>query len=896
MALIATTPLEKLFNPRSIAIFGASASGTSVGSRVFANIRDGGFEGPLYPVNPKHDEVEGVTCYRSVADIPEQVDLAVIATPARTIQKILKDCAAAGIRDAIVLSAGFREMGADGEALEQALNDTARRYGIRFMGPNCVGLVRPWLDMNATFLKSSMPRGNLALVSQSGALCSAIADYAEPHHLGFSALVSLGNSANIDFGEMLDNLATDHKTEAVLLYVEGVRDARSFISSLRALTRIKPVIVLKAGRHQKGSNAAHTHTGALIGSDDVFDAALERAGAVRVDTFGQLFAAAEILAARNRSAGPRLAIVTNGGGAGVLAADRAGNLHVELPPPSDSTIATLDDVLPAYWSRSNPVDILGDAKAETYAKAVTTCLEDPSFDGLLVVLIPQAVTPATDAAKALISAIPKNNRKPVIACWMGETSVSDGRKILSDHGIPEFNTPESAVEAFSYLARHHRNRMLSLETPGPLGDTSPPDIDGVRMIIGSALSEGRKMLSDVESKAVLRAFSIPVNTTLEASSAARAVVAAETLGFPVAIKIESPDITHKSDVGGVRTNIMTSADVQLAWREIMESARTLAPDARIDGVTVEKMAAIQDGRELVIGVSRDPVFGPTILFGAGGQMVEILRDSAVTLPPLNAILAGRLIERTRVSRLLEHFRNIPAVDRQAIIDVLMRISDLVCEFPEILELDINPLIAGSNGVLAVDARIRIARSSARAGRHDHLAIAPYPRELQREEILSDGTRLIIRPIRPEDAESEQEFVRSLSAQTKKMRFMHALNELSPAMLARFTQIDYGREMALVAVTEEDGRTVQQGVARYTINTDGVSCEFAVVVSDNLRHMGVGTLLMQALMEAARIHGMTRIQGSVLKENKPMLELMDDLGFYRSSDPDEPGVVLVERTV
>jgi acetyltransferase len=894
MSLVAEIPLEKMFNPRSIALFGASESGRSVGSRVYANLLDGSFKGAVYPVNPKYDSLGDARCYRSVADLPDDVDLAVIATPARTIRDILRECADAGIGEAIVLSAGFREMGADGEAMEQALNDTARRHGIRFIGPNCVGLMRPWTDMNATFLKSMTPPGNLALVSQSGALCAAIADYAEPNHIGFSALVSLGNSANVDFGEVLDYLAADQQTEAVLLYVEGVRDARSFISSLRALTRIKPVVVLKAGRHQKGSTAATTHTGALIGSDDVFDAALERAGAVRVDTFGQLFAAAEILAARNRSTGQRLAIITNGGGAGVLAADRAGSLHVDLPPPSRDTVAVLDTILPPYWSRSNPVDILGDAKAETYAAAVSACLADPAFDGVLVVLIPQAVTPATDAARAVIGAIPKNNRKPVIACWMGETSIAEGRDLLSENGIPEFGTPESAVEAFSYLARHHRNRMLALETPGPLGEVSSPDIDGVRMIIQGALAEGRDMLNDVESKAVLRAFAVPVNTTLEASSAARAVVAAETLGFPVAIKIESPDITHKSDVGGVRINVMTGADVHIAWREIMAGAKAHAPDARIEGVTVEKMAAIEDGRELVIGVSRDPVFGPTILFGAGGRMVEVLRDSAVSLPPLNAILAGRLIERTRVSRLLGTFRNSPPADRQAVIDVLMRISDLACEFPEIVELDINPLIAGSNGVLAVDARIRIARSPARVGRHNHVAIAPYPRDLVREARLADGTGLTIRPIRPEDAQSEQEFVRGLSPQTKKFRFMHALNELTPSMLARFTQIDYGREMALVAIRETDGKAVQQGVARYTINADGRACEFAVVVGDGLRHMGVGTLLMEALMDAARAHGLSVIRGGVLSENLAMLDLMGDLGFSRRTDPDEPGVIIVER--
>lgn len=896
MTINANIPFDRMFNARSVAVFGASTADGHVGSKVLANLIDGGFEGKLYPINPNHDEIAGLTCYHKIGDVPEPVDLAVIATPAKTIREILRECAEAGIGDAVVLSAGFREIGPEGKAMEDGLIETARRYGIRFMGPNCVGIVRPWNKMNATFLKSSTPAGNLALVSQSGALCSAIADYAAPHNLGFSALVSLGNSTDIGFGDMLGFLANDPKTEAVLLYIEGVRDARKFISAMRTVTQVKPVIVLKAGRHTRGSKAASTHTGALIGSDAVFDAALERAGAVRVLSFGQLFAAAEILSAKTRAGGDRMAIITNGGGAGVLAADRAGDLNLDMPQPSPETLETLNNLLPPFWSHANPVDILGDARPEAYKAAVEACMKDQNFDGVLVMLTPQAMTEATDAAKAVVEALPKGNRKPVVACFMGETSVSEGRKYLNDHGIPDFGTPEGAVEAFSYLARHQRNRMLALETPGPLNDLAAPDLEGARLIIQAVLSEGREMLSDLESKAILRAFTIPVNTTIEATSVSKAVIAAETLGFPVAIKISSPDITHKSDVGGVKIGIMSAPDVQVAWREIMESAKAAKPDADIVGVTVEKMAAVSDGRELVIGVSRDPVFGPTILFGAGGRLVEVLRDSAVSLPPLNAVLAERLIARTRVSKALGAFRNTPAVDREAIVHVLMRISDLVCEFPEIQELDINPLIAGPEGALAVDARIKVTRVPAKAGRHDHMAIAPYPRELVTHEVLPDGTRLTIRPIRPEDAQSEQEFVRALSAQTKKFRFMHAINELSPAMLARFTQIDYGREMALLALTEVDGKFIQQGVARYTINPDGRTCEFAVVVADGLRNMGIGTRLMHSLMDAARGHGLLRIEGSVLSENTAMLDLMMELGFSKARSAEDPGVVIVERAL
>ena len=888
------SPHETLFNPKSIAVFGASESATSVGSKVHANLLAGGFQGPVVAVNPKYQQVRGQTCYRTIAEVPDKIDLAVIATPAATIPGIMADLGEAGISSAIVLSAGFRETGDEGKRLEGRLIEAARKAGVRFIGPNCVGLVRPWLGMNATFLNSDTPQGRLAIVSQSGALCSAISDYAGPHHLGFSAVVSLGNSTNLDFGEVLQFLATDPKTDAILLYVEGVQKASGFLSGLRIAARSKPVIVLKSGRHVQSSKAANTHTGALIGSDAVFDAALSRSGAVRAETFGQLFAAAEILSASKRAAGRRLGIVTNGGGAGVLAADRAGDMGLDVPDISDKTRKALDAILPAFWSRSNPVDILGDASAEKYGAAVKACLDDEGLDGVLVMLTPQAMTDATAAAQAVVDAVPKRTRKPVLACWMGATSVTEGRRLLSENGIPDFVTPERAVEAFSYLAQHQRHQRLALEVPGPLADVATPDVTGARMIIDTALRDGRTMLNDIESKAVLRTFRIPTNMTVEANTATEALVAAETVGFPVAMKILSPQISHKSDVGGVMLGLMSAADVMQAFREITERAKALRPEAEIAGVTVERMAEVDDARELVVGMSRDPVFGPVIMFGAGGTMVEILRDNAVALPPLNAVLADRLIDRTRVSRLLDAFRDRHAVKRQAVVDVLLRVSDMVCELPEIAELDLNPLFAGPDGVICVDARIAIARPPSKDGSYDHMAIHPYPRHLMREARLSDGRLLTIRPIRPEDAEAERSFVRNLSPQAKRFRFMGTVNELSPQMLAQFTQIDYRTEMALVALVGEEGAEEQIGVARYAINPDRRSCEFAIVVGDQVQHQGIGTRLMKALMEAARDHGLTVIEGTVLRENGPMLHLMAELGFTVERVPDDPEVVQVHR--
>ena len=887
-------PLTPLFDPTSIAVFGASTSGKGVGSQVYANLLSSGFEGPIVPINPKYEKIGEKLCYRHIDDVGAHIDLAVIATPAPTIPGIIRDCAKVGTKHAIVLSAGFGEMGEKGREAEAELLETARRRGVRLLGPNCVGLVRPPIGMNATFLKSATPVGRLALISQSGALCSAISDWAGPNHLGFSALVSLGNSADLGFGDVLQYLASDPHTDAILLYIEGVRHARSFISALRAAARAKPVIVLKSGRHVQSSKAATTHTGALIGSDAVFDAALERAGAVRVDTFGQLFAAAEILSAHRRAGGNRLGIITNGGGAGVLAADRAGDFNIELTPPSQMTITALDKVLSPNWSRGNPIDIIGDATADQFGAALSVCMDDRAFDGILVMLTPQSMTDATAAAQTVVDAVGKRPRKPVLACWMGEVSVRAGRELLSSNGIPDFTTPERAVEAFSYLARHHANRLLAQETPGPLSDLEPVDLEGARMIIQAALADGRSMLSDVEAKALMRCFHIPISTTLPADSAASALIAAETVGFPVAMKINSPQISHKSDVHGVRVNIANASDVKLAFGEIMEAAATARPDATLLGVTVERMAEIKDARELLIGVSRDPVFGPSIMFGAGGTMVEVLRDSSVTLPPLNEVLANRLIKRTRVARLLDAVRDRSAVDRKAILEVLRRVSELVTELPEVRDLDINPLFAGPDGAIAVDVRVVVQRPPAGDGPFDHLVIAPYPKHLVREYHLDDGTALTIRPIRPEDAEHEQAFVRDLSPQARQLRFMGTLKELSPAMLSQFTQIDYAREMALVAMTRVNGKVRQQGVARYYINDDNTSCEFAIVVSDTLQHQGIGTKLMKVLMEAARGHGLTSIEGTVLTRNPPMLDLMKELGFTIEKTPIEGDAVQVER--
>nr|MCU0935688.1 acetate--CoA ligase family protein [Gammaproteobacteria bacterium] len=696
--------LDRLFNPHSVAVFGVGERPDSLGSLMFQNLLAGGFKGKIFAINPNHTEVQGQKCYATVREVAGPVDLAVIATPAATVPDIVYQCGEQGVRAALVVSAGFAESGPDGARLQQAMLETAQRYGMRLVGPNCLGMLRPRLGLNVTFCRGTALPGDLALISQSGAICTAILDWAEPHQVGFSAVVSLGDAADVDFGDILDYLALDPQTHGILLYVEGTQHTRGFISALRAAARLKPVVVIKSGRHAVSTRAAISHTAALIGADDVFDAVLERAGAVRANTIDDLFSAAQILSSGVRVEGNRLAIITNAGGPGVMATDRAVELGCEVPALSEPTLQALNKALPPHWSHGNPIDILGDATPDRYQEAVAACLKDDSFDGVMVILTPQAMTQPTDAAKAVEKAA-RRSQKPVLACWMGERQVAEAWSLFSSKRLPRFRTPEATVEAFHYLAAYHRNQKLLLQVPGPLSYHDQPDVEGARLIIDGVLSERRKVLTPIESKAVLAAFRIPVVQTIQAHSANESLVAAESLGFPVAMKVSSPDIIHKSDVGGVRLNIRNAQAVRSTFNELMTETGRQFPDARITGVTVERMFDTSHGRELLVGVKRDRAFGPVISFGAGGTMVEVLRDRAVALPPLNRFITRSLIGRTRAARLLAQFRNLPPADMAAVENVLLRVSEMVCELPQLVEMDINPLIADENGAVAVDARI-----------------------------------------------------------------------------------------------------------------------------------------------------------------------------------------------
>jgi acetyltransferase len=883
--------LRGLFEPRSVALVGASERAEKVGGRILENLLGGGFQGELFAVNPKYSTVRGLPCVASIGQLARSVDLAVIATPAPTVPGIVEECGRAGIRAAVVITAGFAEAGAAGKELERALLEAARRCGVRLLGPNCIGLMRPPLGLNATFARGQALAGSLALVSQSGAVCTAMLDWATPNDIGFSSVVSLGGSSDLDFGEVIDYLAVDARTRHILLYMEGVRDGRRLVSSLRAAARAKPVILMKVGRHPAGSRAAVSHTGAIVGNDDVFDAVVRRTGVVRVDSMRELINAAQALASHMRPGGERLAIVTNGGGPGVMAADRAADLGIPLASLAPKTIARLQRALPANWSHGNPIDLIGDAGPDRYRAAVSACLDDEGVDGVIAILTPQAMTHAEDAALAVIEAA-RASPKPVLACWMGQASVASARVRLRNAGLSVFRSPEIAVETFAHLAAFYRNQLALLEAPGPLAASQAPDIEAARALIGAALGAGRNVLSATESKALLAAFRIPVAHSVVVASADDAARAATAVGYPVAMKIESPDITHKSDVGGVRLALADADAVRAAYLEMMRAAARHSPKARLHGVSIEAMVTRAHGRELMAGIARDPIFGPAITFGAGGIAIEVLKDRAVALPPLNAILVENMIRATRVAKMLGDFRNLPAVDRAALDAVLLRVSEIACELPEVEELDINPLIADESGAVAVDARVALRAVPPQRQRYAHLAIQPYPAALATCARLADGAEVTLRPIRPEDATLEREFVAGLSQESLRLRFLNAVRSLTPAMLARFTQIDYDREMALIAVCAQDGRERQVGVCRYITLPDGATCEYAIVVADAWQGRGLGRLMMSRLAAIARERGLATMMGLVDSTNSGMLKLCSAQGFAIAPEPGDPLVRLV----
>ncbi|MCU0972346.1 MAG: bifunctional acetate--CoA ligase family protein/GNAT family N-acetyltransferase [Burkholderiales bacterium] len=879
--------LAQLFCPTSIALIGASERKGSASRALAENLLQGDFKGECYAVNPNYETVLGRPSHPSVDSIGKPIDLAVIATPAEAVPEVMESCRRARVFSALILSTGMRRASPKGQALLDTSLGIARKAGIRILGPNSIGLARPALGLNAALVSGSVKPGSVALASQSGALLTSLLDWARTDDIGFSSIVSLGDRVDVGLSDVLDFLTSDPQTESILLYVEGFHRPRRFLSALRGAARMKPVIVVKAGRQAAGLRAAITHSGALVGRDDIFDAALRRAGAVRVLTYSQLFSAAKCLSSRYKPCGDRLAIVTNGGGPGVIAADWAVDQGIRVVELAPTTVETIQRMLPEDYPVHNPVDIHEDAGGDRYTTAVRACIQDPHVDGLMVIHTPQVMADPAAVAQAVI-AVRQESSKPLITCWMGNDHVGDARQLLQDASIPVFRTPEPAVEAFRNIVNYYRNQQLLMQVPGPLEREQPADIEGARILVEAVLAERRKILTETESKALLAAFRIPVAKTVVARSLAEAIVNAEQLGFPVAMKISSPDIVHKSEARGVRLNVQNAQELRAAYTDIIASVKRISPNARVEGIAIQPMGAKQNGRELMVGVVTDPQFGPVISFGAGGSLVEVLADQAVALPPLNGFLARDLIHRTRIARTLGAYRNMPPANIDDLVEVLERVSEMVSELPWIIEMDINPLILDEEGIIAVDARVVVDHPSPDLfGRYAHMAIYPYPAHLSETLILADSTEIVIRPIRPEDATMEQDFVRNLSEESRYYRFISTVRELSQRMLVRFTQIDYDREMALVAVTQQNGRDIQIGVARYVISSSGDTCEFAIAIADDWQKRGIGGRLMVSLMEAAREKGLRRITGDVLSANTMMLRFMKKLGFEVLANEEDP---------
>jgi acetyltransferase len=884
--------LDAFFKPASVAVVGASATPASVGSILIRNLLENPFGGVVYPVNPRRHAVHGVLCYPSLNDLPEAVDLAIIATPAATVLGIIQQCVARGVRAAIIISAGFSELGTAGRALEREIRDVARG-NMRIVGPNCLGIIQPHFGLNASFAACMARPGRVALLSQSGAICTSVLDWARESYVGFSGFVSVGTMLDVDFADLLDYFGDDPNTHSIVLYMESVGDARRFFSAARAVAKAKHVIVVKAGRHDAGARAAASHTGALAGSDAVFDAAVRRAGLLRVTTIPELFNMAEILGQQPPPRGPALCIISNAGGPGVMAADELMIAGGALAAFGPITLDALNEVLPPFWSHANPVDVLGDATPKRYRQAVEVCAKDPAVQGLLVLLTPQAMTDPTETARQLVP-FAHSEGKPILASWMGGADVREGRSVLGQAGIATFDSPEAAIRAFMHMVQYQRSQDLLYEAPAALPQDWQPNVVRAHQIIDEVRARGRTLLTEPEAKELLACYGIPTVPTRTARSADEAVVLAGTLGFPVVLKLWSEIVTHKTDAGGVQLNLQDDEAVRRAFALIEHNAARyaeqhgLAQDSFL-GVTVQPMIQHQ-GYELIVGSSVDAQFGPVILFGAGGVLVEVFEDRALGLPPLNRALARRLIERTRIAKALQGIRGARPVPMDQLETLLVRFSYLLCELSAVQELDINPLLATPEGVLALDARVLLVPADMPEENRPQPAIEPYPNQYTSSWQLSDGTAVVIRAIRPEDEALLIAHHASLSELSIRMRFFSMVKTLNRANLIRLCHLDYAREMALVAERRSpDGQPEILGVSRYYLSPETREAEFAIIVTDTLQGQGLGQHLMQRLIEVARVRGVRTLFGHVLRENAPMLALAKELGFTQLAAVDGDAV-------
>ncbi len=894
-----TYRLERLFSPRSVAVVGGSPRQTSPGRAVLRNLQDAGFQGSIGLVNPRYQDIEGIKAVRSLQELPDDVDLIVIAAPAPAVPGIVAAAGERGIAAAIIITAG---LGHGDGSLADACEKAARATGLRLVGPNCLGVLASRARLNASFAARMPPPGDLALISQSGAVAAGLIEWSAAHGIGFSAAVSLGDKIDVDFGDLLDYFALDTATRAILLYVESISNTRKFMSAARAAARIKPVVVVKSGRHEQGAKAAQTHTGALAGSDAVYEAAFRRAGLLRVLDLDELFAAAETLGRVRPFSGKRLAVLTNGGGIGVLAVDRLVDLGGTLAGISPQAMQKLDTALPPIWSHANPIDIAGDADAARYSAAFEPLLEDTENDAVLVMNVPTALASSETAAR-LVAALAQAQHsqslrpKPVFAVWVGTSDRTT--PIFEAARIPSYATESDAVRGFMHLVRYREARDALMTTPPSLPQNFKPDVAAAREIIASAVQGGRRWLDPIEVTALCAAYAIPIAPALLARNPEEAAAVAVPLlaeGSTVVAKILSHDIVHKSEVGGVRLNLGSPDAVRAAAADIIARAKAARPDARIAGVTIHPMVLRPKARELIAGVADDPTFGPVIVFGRGGTAVEVIGDKALALPPLDLKLAHDLIARTRVSRVLAAYRDVPAVDTDAVALLLVKLAQLAADLPEVRELDLNPVLADERGLIAVDGRVAVARAEVRRGPtgHPRFAIRPYPQEWERHAALRDGTRILLRPVRPEDEPLYGPFFAAVTPQDMRLRFFAPVKEFGHAFIARFTQIDYARAMAFIAVDEASGEML--GVVRLHSDANYERGEYAVLVRSDLKGRGLGWLLMQLIIEYARAEGLRLIEGQVLSENAAMLEMCKKLGFEITYDPHESDTCVVKLAI
>ena len=884
------TELEFFFAPNSVAVIGATDRAGSVGRTVLANLRNGEFSGKVYAVNPNRSQILGLSCYPNVGSVPETVDLAIVVTPAAIVPAVIRECVDASVRSAIVISAGFKERGIEGEKLEHQIQATLRRGSMRLLGPNCLGMMNPRLGLNATFAEDIAKPGKVAFLSQSGALLTAILDWAAQEEVGFSAIVSTGSMLDVGWGDLISFLGEDPETQSILLYIESIDDARRFLSVTREVSLNKPIIVIKAGRSEAAAHAASSHTGALMGSDEVFEAAFRRSGVLRVQSIADLFYMAEVLGKQPRPRGPRLTILTNAGGPGVLATDALIATGGQLAPLPEKTTALLNDHLPPHWSHSNPIDILGDADSERYAHALEIAAENPNSDGLLVILAPQGMTDPANVAMAL-KPYAKGTGKPVLASWMGGRAVAKSRSILNNADIPTFAYPDTAARAFNYMWRYSSSLRGIYETP-TIEDSPPLGEEARRRaekLLADVLAAGRTLLTEVESKEMLTFWGIPTVRTCVARCEEEAIASAVDVGFPVVLKLHSETITHKTDVGGVKLNLQDQLAVRDAYRAIQASVTAKAGAQHFLGVTVQPMLD-QDSYELILGSSVDPQFGPVILFGSGGELVEIYRDRALGLPPLNTTLAARLMEQTRIFEALQGVRGRAPINVSVLTQLLVRFSELVIENPRIKEVDINPLIASSERFLAVDARILLYPSGVPDKDLPRPAIRPYPKQYISSWKAKDGTEVLIRPMRPEDEPLMVKFHETLSQETIYLRYFH-MERLSARAaherLIRKCFIDYDREMALVADHRAEGGGHEIiAVGRLNKLRTGKEGEVATLVSDPYQNLGLGTELLRQLVNVGREEKLCEIIANILPENSVMRALADRFGFsiQKTQDP------------